>query len=220
MVSMKRCFTAALLVASCAACTGALAQMPENITDVEVSVLPGYCRDTWGFGKVPWTPDPKWMEIMGQGFMAMHHYCWALIKLNRVSKPGTPAVVQLGVRESALGDLKYVVTNSQHDFVMLPEIFTKIGEVELLLKRYTDAQVSYQRARSIKPDYWPAYFQWAEYLRQRGQKAKARSLVEEGLSYSPDAKPLQSLLVTLGGNPKDVRPRTPEPAASAAPDSQ
>ena len=95
MISMKRCFAAALLVASCAGCTGALAQMPENITDVEVSVLPGYCRDTWGFGKVPWTPDPKWMEIMGQGFMAMHHYCWALIKLNRVSKAGIGAGLSL-----------------------------------------------------------------------------------------------------------------------------
>jgi hypothetical protein len=115
MVPIKRYFVA--LILGSAACTGALAQMPENITDGEVSVLPGYCRDTWGFGRVPWTPDPKWMEIMGQGFMAMHHYCWALIKLGRVAKPGVPAVVKLGVRESALGDLYYVDKNSQRYFV-------------------------------------------------------------------------------------------------------
>jgi len=194
--------------------------MPENITEVEVALLPGYCRDTWGFGRVPWSADPKWLAIMGQGFMAMHHYCWALIKLRRVEKPGVAAVMQQGYRESALGDLYYVVKNSQSDYVMLPEIYTKIGETQLLLKRYPDAGASFQHARSLKPDYWPAYFHWAEYLRQRGEKAKARALAEEGLSYSPDAKPLRNLLLSVGGNPNAVRPRQPPPTASTAPESQ
>jgi len=209
-----RQYCAAAVLGSILASTNALAQMPENITDLEVSLLPGYCRSTYGFGHGTWTADPKWLEIMGQGFMAMHHYCWALIKLRRVEKPGVPAIVQQGYREQALSDLVYVVKNSQPGFIMLPEIYTKIGEVQLLLKRYSNAAESFQLARSLKPDYWPAYFHWAEYLRQSGQKAKARALVEEGLAYSPDAKPLQSLLVTLGGDPNAVQPRQPPPTAS------
>jgi tetratricopeptide (TPR) repeat protein len=214
MNPMKRSWAVAV-VASFLACADALAQMPENITDLEVALLPGYCRDTWGFGRGPWSADPKWLEIMGPGFMAMHHYCWALIKLRRVEKPGVPAVMQQGYRESALGDLFYVVKNSQRDFVMLPEIYTKIGEVQLLLKRYSNAAETFQLARSLKPDYWPAYFHWAEYLRQSGHKSKARALVEEGLAYAPDAKPLQNLLVTLGGDPKAIQPRQSPPTASA-----
>ena len=215
---MKRSCAVAVL-SSFLASAGALAQMPENITDLEVSLLPGYCRDTWGFGRGSWSADPKWVAIMGQGFMAMHHYCWALIKLRRVEKPGVPPVVQQGARENALGDLYYVVKNSQRDFVMLPEIYTKIGEVQLLLKRYSNAAETFELARSLKPDYWPAYFHWAEHLRQSGHKAKARAMVEEGLAYSPDAKPLQSLLVTLGGDPSAIQPRHPPPTASA-PESQ
>src|SRR6478752_5098582 len=116
MNPMKRSCAVAVL-SSFLASAGALAQMPENITDLEVSLLPGYCRDTWGFGRGSWCADPKWVAIMGQGFMAMHHYCWALIKLRRVEKPGVPPVVQQGARENALGDLYYVVKNSQRDFV-------------------------------------------------------------------------------------------------------
>ena len=201
----------------------AVAQPPDNMTDVEVAVLPNYCRDTWGFKFGPWSPDPKWLEIMGQGFMAMHHYCWALIKLTRAEKPGVPPVAKLGYREAALGDLYFVVKNSPRDFILLPEIYTKIGTVQILLKRYLNASESFATARSLKPDYWPAYFHWAEYLRQSGQKAKAKTLVEEALSYSPEARPLQNLFVALGGDPSSIQPRhrppavpAPEPSAGAS----
>jgi tetratricopeptide (TPR) repeat protein len=101
---------------------------------------------------------------------------------------------------------------------MLPEIFTKIGEVQLALGRVDEAREAFQKARSLKPDYWPAYWRWAEHLSAIGQKAKARELAEEGLSYAPDAKPLRSLLTVLGGNPAAVRARPlPAPTASTEP---
>jgi hypothetical protein len=102
-----------------------------------------------------------------------------------------------------------VLQHSPNDFIMLPEIYTKIGQVELGLRRPRQAELSFGKAIAHKADYWPAYFQWAEYLRSSGQKAKAKQLVAEGLAYSPDAKPLQELYKLLGGNPSEVKAKTP-----------
>ena len=231
---MKRTFATAVAIALLAFSATALAQ-PDNITQAEIAMLPVYCPDTqtfgqggrrWGDQPYNWSPNaPKWVDMMGKGFFAMHHYCWTLIRLRRAERPGTPPVIQQGHREAALGDISFVIQNTPPDFIMLPEIYTKRGEVLLLLKRDPEANEAFATARSLKPDYWPAYFHWAEYLRQRGQKAKAKSLVEEGLSYSPGAKPLEQLLVTLGGNPAKVRaaptpkPTTPDTSDPALPES-
>jgi tetratricopeptide (TPR) repeat protein len=118
-----------------------------------------------------------------------------------------PAEMRGWTREAAISDMKYVIDNTTPDFVLLPEIYTKMGEVQLLLNRPSEAYEAFGRARSLKPNYWPPYFQWGEYLRKNGKKNEARAVVEEGLGYAPDAKPLQSLLVTLGGDPTKVPPR-------------
>jgi tetratricopeptide (TPR) repeat protein len=221
---MIRAFSLVLVAVTMLCSTNALAQKPDNITAAEMALLPRYCPDTntfgyGGEGSNPSPNSPKWVAMMGRGFWAMHHYCWALIKLWRVEKPGLPAYIQRGNREAALGDLIYVVQNSPSDFIMLPEIYTKMGEVQILLAKYPDASRSFETARSIKPDYWPAYFHWAEFLRKQGKKNEARQLVEEGLANSPGAKPLEGLLVALGGNPASIRPKRAA-AANKEPTSQ
>ena len=76
-----------------------------------------------------------------------------------------------------------------------------------------------REARSLRRDYWPAYYQWAEYLSRSGRKAEARKLAEEGLSYAPGSKSLRLLVTALGGDPATVpRKAVPEgPAATGAP---
>jgi len=197
------------------------AMQPDNITPAEMALIPPYCKDanTFGYGGTAdnMSPNaPKWVSLMGTGFWAIHHYCWALITLMRAQKPTTPAMVRLGARQEALGDLGFVVAHSPHDFIMLPEILTKAGQVQLDLDKPRDAEVSFAKARALKRDYWPAYFHWAEYLKASGQKAQAKALVEEGLSYSPDAKALQALLKALGGDPKSVPRRDVVGPASEA----
>jgi tetratricopeptide (TPR) repeat protein len=152
--------------------------------------------------------------MMGRGFWAVHHYCWAQIRLMRIQGPSTSQVVKQGTRELALGDLNYVVANSPSDFILLPEIYTKMGQLQLDLKRPLAANKSFAMARSLKPDYWPAYFHWAWYLHTVGQRANAKQLTEEGLSYAPDSKTLRKLLSDLGGDPNSVK-RKSLPADSA-----
>ena len=198
----------------------AIAVKPDNITEAEMALLPRYCPDTYGFkygdSVTNTSPNaPKWVGMMGRGFWSMHHYCWALINLGRAQKPSVPAYVRKATRDYAIDDMKYVVQNTTADFIMLPEIYSKIGEVLLSLQRPQEAREAFAKARSLKPDYWPPYFHWANYLRQIGQKAQARETAEEGLSYAPQSKSLRSLLTELGGDPATVQPRAaPEQPAS------
>jgi len=199
----------------------AWADKPLHITDAEMALLPPYCPDTqtfkYGGEASNESPNaPKWVALMGRSFWTMHHYCWALINLGRAQKPMMDANLRRAIRESAIGDMTFVIENSPPDFVMLPEIYTKMGEVLLLLKRPREARDAFDKARALKADYLPPYFHWGEYLRQAGQTAQAREVVTEGLSYSPDAKALQRLLITLGGDPASIPPR---PARAPAADS-
>jgi tetratricopeptide (TPR) repeat protein len=159
-----------------------------------------------------WTktrPSPRtnyWISILGPTFWAMHHYCWALIGLHRAQMAGVPPVIRKGMLQSGVGDYTFVITNAAPGFVLLPEVYTRMGEAQLIKGDVGDAYNSFARARAIKPDYWPAYLRWAEFQLKWNRKAEAKKTLEEGLQYAPEAKPLLDLYRSLGGNPADVRP--------------
>lgn len=197
---------ALLLASSCVS-----AGMPTNISKSEMALIPAYCRDaqTFGYGDAYYNTSPnapKWVAMMGKGFWAIHHYCWALINLTRAERPSTPPVIRKGLREGAISDMNYVLEHTTPDFVLLPEIYTKIGEVQLLLKNPAAARDAYAKASVLKPDYWPAYSQWAEYLETTGNKAQARAVVEDGLAHAPSSQTLRRMHVELGGDPASIRP--------------
>jgi tetratricopeptide (TPR) repeat protein len=118
---------------------------------------------------------------------------------------------------SAIADYYYVVNNSTPGFVLLPEIFLRIGEAHVLLNSPVAALEAFSKARDIKPDYWPAYARAADVLESVGKRTVARSLLEDGLRLMPDEPALQSAYKRLGGNPTDVSPASPAPSDSAAP---
>lgn len=197
---------ALLLASSCVS-----AGMPTNISKSEMALIPAYCRDaqTFGYGDAYYNTSPnapKWVALMGKGFWAIHHYCWALINLTRAERPSTPPVIREGLREGAISDMDYVLKNTTPDFILLPEIYTKIGDVQLLLKNPSAAHEAYAKAAALKPDYWPAYSQWAEYLESAGNKAQARTVVEDGLAHAPSSRTLRQMYVELGGDPASIRP--------------
>jgi hypothetical protein len=195
---------------------GIASAKPENITETEMRLLPSYCRDTqtFGYGDSTYNTSPRaahWVSYMGKSFWAMHHYCWALINMNRSRRASLPANERVWYWESARGDYGYVINNSPPDFIMLPEIYTRIGEVELLLKHPDKANDAFAKARKLKPDYWPAYSHWAEFLIQIGRRPDALKIVISGLQHSPGAKVLLEQLRVLGGKVSDI-PKTIENA--------
>ena len=196
----------------------ALASKPKNIEESEMKLAPAYCRDTQGFGygDAYSNTSPRaghWVGLMGNSFWHMHHYCWARISFNRSQKAGIPAQARKALRESARGDYLYVISNSPRDFIMLPEIYTRLGEVELLLGQPNKANEAFARAREQKPDYWPAYSHWAEFLMKNGKRPEALKVVIAGLAYSPESKVLLELFRVLGGKTSDM----PTPIRKAGP---
>lgn len=203
----------ALLVALPGVCA---AQMPRNITDADMALAPPYCPDTMSFSKShSYNPDARqkrWVQMMGQAFWAMHHYCWAMININRAARPLTPARERDNLYNRAIGDIDYVLRNSPPDFVLRPELYTKRGELLAKLKKYPDAVTAYRQAFNAKPDYWPAYTGLADMLRVTGHIDKAREIVEDGLMHAPSSKALNSMLAEL----KAAGAKTPPPGREAS----
>lgn len=185
------------------------AAAPADITEAEMNLLPKYCPYTQTFknGSPSYAPSPKasyWVAQMGSTFWAMHHYCWAQININRSRRAGVPAHERRQMWESARGDYGYVIENAAPDFILLPEIYTRIGEVELLLNHPEKANKAFAQARQLKPDYWPAYSHWAEFLMKIGRRPEALKVVGSGLQYSPSAKVLLEQFRILGGKSSDI----------------
>lgn len=180
---------------------------PRNITESEWKLIPRYCPDTLAYSPTTSSGYKSWEARMGPSFKHMHHYCWAQIHMIRAMKAGVPAQTRQAFRISAQSDYWYVINNSPPSFVMLPEIYTRLGEVELLLKRPKDANEAFARGRQLKPDYWPAYSHWAEFLIRAGKQAEAKQLLQTGLEYSPTAKVLIEQYRMVGGNPSAIVPK-------------
>ena len=204
-------------------CTSTLASKPENVTPGEISLLPTYCIDTMGFGygDAYTNTSPragKWVAMMGKSFWAMHHFCWALIDVRRAASMSSRSPVKAGTLARAVANYQYTINNSTPNFILLPEIYTKMGEAELLLSHIGAASDAFQRARELKPDYWPPYASWAEVLVRSGQKAEAKRHLKLGLEYAPDAKVLIDQYRALGGDPAEIVPIPKKAAVDAAAD--
>lgn len=206
----------------------AQAQMPPDITRGEFALLPEYCPDTQGFkyGDATYNTSPRagyWIGLMGPSFWHMHHYCWALIRVQRASAIGLPAPTRQGHLQAAVSDYRYVIVNATPDFVLLPEVFTRMGEAYASLENYGAAMDAFNRAREIKPDYWPPYLRWSDILIKIGKRKEAKEHIEKILALLPDEPAVQQQYRRLGGDPVAFARSLPSPlpaptqAVTAAP---
>jgi len=187
----------------------ALANKPKNIEESEMQLIPSYCPDTMGFkyGDAYTKTSPRakhWVALMGESFWHMHHYCWGMINLNRARRAGVSTQTSKWLLEEVRGDFMYVTSNTPKNFVMLPEVYTRLGEVELMLRQPNRAIKAFERAIEQKPDYWPPYSHWAEFLMRAGKRPEALKTVIAGLAYSPESKVLLEQFKLLGGKPSDM----------------
>jgi tetratricopeptide (TPR) repeat protein len=205
----------------------ACAQKPAGVSDGEIALLPEYCADTQGFkyGDASFNTSPRanyWVGLMGPSFWHHHHYCWALVKVRRALAPGVRPEQRTAGLQNAVGDYDYVVRLSDPQFVMLPEVFLKMGDAFVLLGDYARAGESFAASAKRKPDYWPAYVNWAAVLEKIGKKQEALAHIGLGLRNSPNEPVLQRHYKRLGGDLAallaTVKPTAPEePAVATAP---
>lgn len=207
-------------------CSPVWAQKPPGITEGEMALLPEFCQDAQGFkyGDAHFNPSPrapKWVGMMGQTFWAIHHHCWALIRINRAKAIGLSKLQVESHLRNAVADFIYVLNHANRDFILLPEVLTRMGDTQVQLGDYGAAMDSYKQAREVKPDYWPAYVRWADVLVKVGKRKEAKALVEEIVRITPEDQTVLAHYRRFGGDPvtfvRSLPPRaSPAPAASAA----
>lgn len=205
----------------CCCGVAARAQMPSDISRGELARLPPYCPYTisWTIGGFPEGPLPQqrpWVQRLGEGFWATHHYCWALINASRAKHAGVTTAQRDHLYTKALDDVNYMLTNTPSDFPLRPELHVKAGDYLIELRRPAAAAEHFDRAASIKPDYWPAYTRKAELYMSLSLWQRAREAVESGLSVLPADPRLLALADRLArrGLPVQPRPRgTPDSTA-------
>lgn len=201
---------------------------PVNMTAGEVALTHPVCEDAQGM-PAGWVQHfrhspraPYWEGVMGKTFWAVHHYCWALIHLQRAARPGLPKMDRDHMIRVAIRDFYYVINearrNGEDQFVLLPELFYRAGECYVLLQEYPQALAEFELSRQAKPDYWPPYVAQAQLHNKLGMKAQARDLIEAGLKLMPDEPNLREAMKKLGsaGSPPAAPPRTHAAGSSSA----
>jgi tetratricopeptide (TPR) repeat protein len=215
---MKTLFAASAVVAMLlvdASAAVIIPGYPDNVETAlderEVALLPHYCIYTQVFrNSVPGGNNKaeidRWYVVMGPTFHAMHHYCWGLMKTNRALLLARDKQAKRFYLSSSIDEFDFVLRRAPSDFVMLPEILTKKGENLIKLGRNVEGVTELERAIGIKPDYWPPYADLSDYYESTGNVAKARELLEKGLSFAPDAKALTRRLAELDGVKEKKKP--------------
>jgi tetratricopeptide (TPR) repeat protein len=187
---------------------------PAGFTWGELALLPEYCKDTQGTvyggpaGGTPSPRSPQWLALMGEDFWHMHHYCYGLRNLIRVEGPNLSPMQRKALLERAVLEFMYIVNNCKSTMVLMPEVFYRIGDVQLRLGKVGEALGSLEQARRLKPDYWPAYTRWIDVLLESRQFEAAAALAQEGLGHMPDQPELTKRL-------QAAQRRTPAAAATA-----
>lgn len=205
----------------------AFAQKPENLTAGEIALLPAYCPDTMGFrpgvdegwmvGKLG--PNAmRWVSVMGEkSFRTMHHFCWALVNERRASAAGLPGQERERLFKRVVADAGFVVQHSEPNFVMLPEVFSKIGDANVRLNNFGAAFEAYAAAIQRKPDYWLPYSRWAEALNAYKNREAALKKLEEGMRAASNQAPLRQQYKGMGGNLEKFLPTLPPKAVALSP---
>lgn len=87
---------------------------------------------------------------------------------------------------TAIADFAYVTTRAQPDFVLLPELYYRIGVAYQQLQEFTKALDAFDESKKAKVDYWPAYAGQADVQAILGRRAEALAALDDGLKAIPD----------------------------------
>lgn len=189
-----------------------LAEPPNNVTPQEKGMLPEFCKYTQGAlggNEKVWDPSPGaryWMGVFGgegqtSNLWVMHHYCYALIHMSRGYRGNLSKMQYEAAWTSVVNEIDFTLGYRPLplDFILMPQMMLYRGRALMRLKQHGQAIQSFEKAIEAKPDYWPPYRDIADYYVSAGGKAKAISILQEGLVHAPDAKPLKQRLTELGG---------------------
>lgn len=164
-------------------------------SEQEMRLLPPYCEAK--VGKQRGNPEAKqyWSNIFGAAnWKHMHHYCEGLNWLNRANRVFGDKQTQAYNLNNAINNFNYMLTHTERNFSLRPEILVNKGKALVLMKRGGEAAAEFSKAIAFKADYAPAYISLGDYYLDAGNKKKARATYEDGLKLNPGFKALQRRL--------------------------
>lgn len=165
--------------------------------DHELPYLPPYCRYCAAINKYRYKHEKeKWQRVLkSKGKpMHLHHYCFGLIMLNRLSRGVGKRSALLKRAES---QFDYVIRHSRPDFVLLPEVYLKMGVTQQLIGKDAEALKYFIKATKLKKNYVPAYIRIIDYYKGYGDAKNAIRVARLGLKYSPNSSALKKELSQL-----------------------
>jgi tetratricopeptide (TPR) repeat protein len=202
MIDWKRPATALGMLVALAAASSVLAQPawvdpgrpPGGFTLGELALLPDFCKDVQGvyYGDAN-NPSPRagyWLGVIGPDLWHMHHYCRALVMERRASQPGMNPTAKSVALLRAQADYEYMMGVGSRKDPLMPEIMLRYGDLLVQMNNLPEAERQWQRARELKPDYWPAYTRWIDVLIGLKLYERAAALTAEGLIQTPDNREL------------------------------
>lgn len=206
---MKIKFIQAFVVGLClySATVGAVPW--DNPTDAEVASLPPYC-----LAKFRGVAVEQWQNTLGSIYLHVHHYCGAMVYINRYYKSSNAQDRKFYIRE-IIDNLDYMISHAEQSSALMPEIYFTKGRVLTLDGRNGEAAKEFFHAIQLKPDYVDPYAALADFYSGVGKKQDALKILEEGLRQVPGSRSLVRRYHELGG--KNPLPSPPPPAASATP---
>ena len=140
-------------------------------------------------------------SLMGPTFHHIHHYCWALGNMRRAQDPTIGEQARRGYYAGAIKDMQYVIARATPDFVLLPEIFLRMGQAAVGSGDVAVALEYFESSRRAKADYWPAYIEIARTNLSFGRRQAAEAALKAGLAASPDEPNLKQALAQLSARP-------------------
>ena len=167
-------------------------------TPGELALLPEICKDIQGSPTYNGPRGDHWRAYIGDSLQHMHHYCRGMRDLLFLRTVQLKPEHRRLLWDRAAGEMMYVIERSPPTMAMQPELWLHYGNAKLNLGDLMAAQRAYEQSRKLKPDYWPAYTQWADYLIQNKRNDDARVLLEEGLKHAPDQPELVKRLASVG----------------------
>ena len=176
-----------------------------NPTAGEMALLPEYCPYTTGYYRGG--PDRAlWLARLGPTLNHVHHYCWAILKVNRALSSSFAPQLRNNLISSSILEIQYVLNNGEPDFVLLPELLYRAGTFHALIGELPQAIDFFERSRTAKADYWPPYVELAKVNLGLGRRQKAIETLRAGLEVMPSEQALLDALKRVEGTPSTSRP--------------
>ena len=172
-----------------------------NMSKNEYDLLPAYCRNQGNVSERFYKPDNeiKWRNALGTNYNHIHHYCWAMVSIARSYKAGLSDSQRRFNLTAAVADINFSLERSTEDFVLIPEMYTRLGEAYLGLRDDRNAEAAFEKAWTTNPAYSPPYVWWAQRLLKQGKTREALAIAEEGKKNAPESKSLDRLLKEIQG---------------------